>query len=111
MKHNIEKYLEDIRLSIINIETYTISITSFHQIENDYVLFDALCRRFSIIGEALYQADKIKSDIPISNKNKIKGLKHIIVHDYDMVRANTLWLIIKKGLPILKEEILKLLNT
>ena len=109
MKHSVEKYLEDIRLSISSIELYTLEITSFQEIENNYVLFDALCRRFAIIGEALFQADKINNNIPISEKNKIKGLRHIIVHDYDMVRATDLWKIIQKNLPLLKEEVIKLL--
>jgi uncharacterized protein with HEPN domain len=111
MKHNVEKYLEDIRLSIVNIETYTISVKSVREIEDNFILFDALCRRFAIIGEALYQADKIDDTILISEKNKIKGLRHIIVHDYDMVRASDLWKIIQKNLPTLKEEVIKILNS
>ena len=109
MKHSIEKYLEDIRLSINDIELYTLSVSTSLDIENNQLLFDALCRRFAIIGEAPYQADKINNTIPISDKNKIKGLRHIIVHDYDMVRASDLWRIIQKNLPILKEEVIKLL--
>jgi uncharacterized protein with HEPN domain len=58
MKHNVKKYLEDMRLSILSVESYTLQITSFQEIENNHVLFDALCRRFAIIGEALYQANK-----------------------------------------------------
>ena len=110
MKHNIEKYLEDIRISIIDIENYTVSISSSLEIENNQLLFDALCRRFAIIGEALYQADKLNLPLEITDKNKIISLRHIIVHDYDMVRAPDLWKIITKNLPVLRVEIQKLLN-
>ena len=110
MKHSIEKYLEDIRLSINDIEVYTISVSTSLDIESNQLLFDALCRRFAIIGEALYQADKINNTIPISDKDKIKGLRHIIVHDYDMVRPSDLWRIIQKNLPLLKEEVNKILQ-
>ena len=111
MKHSIEKYLEDIRLSINDIELYTLSVSNSLDIENNPMLFDALCRRFSIIGEALYQADKLDNTIAISDKNKIKGLRHIIVHDYDMVRASDLWKIIQKNLPLLKAEVIKILTS
>lgn len=46
MKHNKEKYLLDILLSIQEIEKYKINVTSHNQIEENQMLFDALCRRF-----------------------------------------------------------------
>ena len=110
MKHSVEKYLEDVRLSIEDIESYSANIKEVAQIEKNQMLFDALCRRFSIIGEAIYQADKIDPSLSITDKNKIKGLRHIIVHDYDMVRATDLFMIITKNLPILKVEVIALLK-
>ncbi len=67
-------------------------------------MFDAVCRRFGIIREALYQADKLEKNLLITNKNKIIGLR-IIVHDYDVVRAADIWVIIQNQLPGLKLEI------
>ncbi|MFY8127093.1 MAG: DUF86 domain-containing protein [Chitinophagaceae bacterium] len=105
MKHNKEKYLLDILLSIQEIEKYIINVTSHNQIEENQMLFDALCRRFSIIGEALYQANKIDKNLVISYKEKIMSLRHIIVHDYDMVRSLDLYIIIQKNLNLLKQEV------
>ena len=105
MKHNIAKYLEDIRLSIGDIENYTLGVTDVVPIQSNQMLFDAICRRFAIIGEAVYQADKIDSSISITDKNK-KGLRHIIVHDYDLVRPADLFIIITKNLPVLKLEVI-----
>ncbi|MDQ3681790.1 MAG: DUF86 domain-containing protein [Bacteroidota bacterium] len=110
MKHSLPKYLEDIRLSIGDIESYMKGIESSKELENNQLLFDAVCRRFGIIGEALYQADKIESKLHITDKNKIIGLRHIIVHDYDIVRASDIWLIIKNQLPGLKSEIKAILK-
>ena len=110
MKHNIAKYLEDVRLSIGDIENYTMGVTDVVPIENNQMLFDAICRRFAIIGEAVYQADKIDSSISITDKNKIKGLRHIIVHDYDLVRPADIFIIITKNLPVLKLEVITLLK-
>jgi uncharacterized protein with HEPN domain len=50
MKHSLEKYLEDIRLSISDIEGYVDNISSAKKIEQNQLLLDALCRRFAIIG-------------------------------------------------------------
>lgn len=110
MKHNIAKYIEDVRLSIEDIESYTTNVKEVTQIENNQMLFDALCRRFSIIGEAIFQADKIDPSLAITDKTKIKGLRHIIVHDYDLVRAADLFMIITKNLPVLKFEVIALLK-
>ncbi len=74
------------------------------------MMVDAICRRFTIIGEAVYQADKIDPELNIPDKNKIKGLRHIIVHDYDLVRPADLLKIITKKVPELKEEIKSLLE-
>ena len=110
MKHSVTKYLEDIRLSITDIENYTNGVNSYLQIESNQLLFDALCRRFAIIGEAVFQIVKHEKNIAISEKEKIAGLRHIIVHDYDMVSADMIWMIIIKKLPLLKTEVTDLLN-
>jgi uncharacterized protein with HEPN domain len=87
-----------------------LNVSSPADIETNQMLFDALCRRFAIVGEAIFQADKIDSSIAITDKNKIKGLRHIIVHDYDLVRAADLFMIITKKLSLLKSEVLALLK-
>ena len=62
------KYLEDIRMSIIDIENYSAGANSAIDIEQNKLLFDALCRRFAIIGEAVYQLDKQETNLPITDK-------------------------------------------
>lgn len=32
------------------------------------------------------------------------ALRHILVHDYDLVEDDTVWVICKKHLPVLKKE-------
>lgn len=111
MKHSLPKYFEDVRLSILDIEQYVVNISSANEIEQNQLLFDALCRRFAIIGEAIYQAEKIDSGLRITDKKRIIGLRHIIVHDYDTVSEKDLWQIINRNLPVLKNEIDELLKS
>lgn len=111
MKRSLPKYLEDVRLSITDIENYSAGVESAKELEQNRLLFDALCRRFAIIGEAIYQADKLDATLAITDKNKIKGLRHIIVHDYDLVRPADLFNIIVNNLTLLKAETNTLLES
>lgn len=111
MKRNIKKYLEDIVISIEDIEKYSFGMKYVNEIEDNQMLFDALCRRFAIIGEAVFQLNKLDPSIQITDKQKIIALRHIIVHDYDLVTPTNIFIIIKKNLPLLKLEVQNLFQT
>lgn len=104
MKHCIEKYLSDILLSMELVAQHINSVENLEQyLQNDLVK-DAVTRRLSIIGEALFQADKQYKNLAISNKERIIGLRHILVHDYDVVNDELIWSIVHTHLPRLMEE-------
>lgn len=105
MKHNLLKYMEDIRPSVIDVEKYAENISSLTELEQNQMLFDAICRRLSIIGEALYKAEKAGFNVSITDKKKIIGLRHLIVHDYDLIREENIYNIIIKKLPLLRKEV------
>jgi uncharacterized protein with HEPN domain len=106
----IEAYFEDILFSIERIELHISKVSSFAEFKNDFTVYDAVERRIAIIGEALWQADKMDRDIPVTSKPKIIGLRHIITHDYDMVNPEIIWKILENNLPVLKEEVKKILE-
>lgn len=110
MELEVLKYLHDVLESIERLLTYSSQINKTEQIEQSAMLKDAIERRLSIIGEALYKANKINKDIPITNKNKIISLRHIIVHDYDRVNPAGLFLILKDHLALLHEEVKHILE-
>ena len=70
----------------------------------------AVERGISIRAEALFKANKIQKDMAISNLKNIIGMRHIVIHDYDMIETERLYITIKKYVPILKDEIFKILN-
>ena len=94
--------------AINNLESFRANITldKLEQIEFKW----AVERGISIIGEALNKANKIKKDLEITNLKNIIGMRHIVIHDYDMIEAERLYITIKKYIPILKEEISKYLE-
>ncbi len=104
---DIQKYIYDVMEAIKNLESFTSNITldQLEQIELKW----AVERGISIIGEALYKAHKIDNNLSITNLRNIINMRHIVIHDYDTIEVERLYITIKKHLPILKEEIAKIL--
>ena len=68
----------------------------------------AIVREIEIIGEAIRKLTEIDSSLKISGSKQIIGLRNMIVHAYDSIDPATLWRILIKDIPILKEEIKQL---
>jgi len=111
MSPEIGKLLTDILKSIDTIEAHLQNVLSLSVYRDNIMVKDAVERRLAIIGEALWKADKLDKTLNISSKNKIISLRHIIVHDYDIVEDSAIWIIYKKHLPVLKNEIQTILDT
>jgi uncharacterized protein with HEPN domain len=109
MDLEVKKFLQDILDSISLIENYLQSLSSLADYQNDLKSIDAVERRLAIIGEALWQANKVDSSIDVTEKSKIISLRHILVHNYDLVDDSTIWMICKKHIPLLKDEVSALL--
>jgi len=53
---------------------------------------------------------KIEPDISITDSRKIVDTRNRIIHGYDSVSEDIIWLIVTKYLPILKKEVEALLK-
>jgi len=104
------KYLQDIQDSIARIEYHIKGLKSVTDYSNNYTVIDAVERRLAIIGEALWKASKSDSKIAGTNQKKIIALRHILIHDYDLIDDATIWKIIQNNLKILKEKIKQFLE-
>lgn len=110
MKPEINIWLEDIHRSIEEIFDFLSSESNYLDFEKDLKTRKAVERNIEIIGEALNRILKVDSDIAISDTRKIVDTRNRIIHGYDSVTADILWLIIKKSLPILLKEVDTLLK-
>ena len=90
----------DVMEAINNLETFTAKITldQLEQIELKW----AVERGISIIGEALYKADKLDKKLVITNLRYVINMRHIVIHD--MIEVERLYMTIKKHIPILKKR-------
>lgn len=104
------KYIGDILDSIERINSHLAGTESFSEYESNFMLIDAIERRLAIIGEGLWKLTKLNKDIQVTDQKKIFGLRHILVHDYDLIDDATIWKIIHSNLSKLKEEISKYLE-
>jgi len=110
MQHNKKVWLQDIEQAILEIYDFLPVERNFLLFREDIKTKKAIERNIEIIGEALNRIIKIDPDIPISDSRKIVDTRNRIIHGYDSVSADVLWLIINNYLPILKKEVDEILK-
>lgn len=105
------KLLYDILDGISKIQLHIQNITSSVEFIQNVTVTDAVERRLAIIGEALWKASKIDKSINVTGQKSIISLRHIIIHEYDMIDKGTLWRIIQNDLPTLQLEVEQILKS
>ena len=86
---------------------------------NDYVSFvadellrAAVERKFEILGEALNRAEQSDPEVAdrLPELRRIIGLRNRIIHGYDVVDEEILWDAVEFKIPILKDQISRILR-
>jgi uncharacterized protein with HEPN domain len=108
MKLSSKKYLSDIEYSIILIEEFIVEY-DFLQYQNDLKTKSAVERQLGIIGEAVNNFGKTEN-IELTHSKQIIAFRNRLIHAYNSLEDEIIWVIIKKHLPELKKEISDLLN-
>lgn len=105
------KYLEDIKMSINNINSFFEGKDKkFQDYKNNLMLKHAVERNIGIIGEAVTQLRQIDENIEITSASKISGTRNRIIHNYDAVSDDIMWGIIINHLPLLNTEVKYLID-
>ena len=105
MEQKTKTWLCDIQNAIEEIYTFLPEKRDYYEFAHDVKTKKAVDRNLEIIGEALNRILKIDPDINISESRKIVDTRNRIIHGYDRVTPDILWLIINRSLPVLKQEI------
>ena len=107
----VVKYLNDILDSITQVKSY---FTTFPRRFDVYcetpMMQRAIQMNISIICEATNKLLKIAPEIPITKARKIVDTRNYMIHGYDSVSHDMVWSIVINHLPLLKEEVVRILT-
>jgi len=102
-----KKYLSDILQAIEMIELFTSNIPDYDTYLSDLKTQSAVERQLGITGEAVNKFDKLFPEQNLENTREIIGFRNRLIHTYDAIDQSIIWVIIKKHLVPLKDEVLK----
>lgn len=95
----------DIIEAIEHIEQYTDNVDEV-SFSKDWKLQDAVIYRLAIIGEAAKNIpETIQKQHPDVPWRDIIGFRNVVIHEYSGVSLGTVWQIVKKDLPQLKQKL------
>ena len=103
-------YLDDIQEAIETIFGYVqgIEVDEFKQ---QQMLQDAVVRQIEIIGEATkHLSEGIRKANPQVPWRAIAGTRDRLIHGYFAVDLDEIWLTIQQDLPVLRQEVTRLLS-
>ncbi len=106
------KSLEEMRRAAEFLLHFTTGRT-LDEYHNDEILRSVVERKFEIIGEALNRLQKTDLSLAaaISQHRQIISFRNILIHGYDVVDHHVVWDIVQKDLPILFQEVVKMLES
>lgn len=110
-KKDIKIFLADIERSIHEIFDFLPNERNFFEFQKDLKTRKAVERNIEIIGEAMSRILKIDPLFPINESRKIVDTRNRIIHGYDSVSEDVLWLIIINYLPNLLKQVKELLSS
>lgn len=102
---DILAYLKDIEQSIAEINEFLPEERNFFAFQKDKKTRKAIERNIEIIGEAMDRLLKANPEIDITDSRKIVDTRNRIIHGYDSVSEDVIWLIVNRYLPILENEV------
>lgn len=109
-QYDILACLKDIEQSILEINEFLPVERNFIAFQKDLKTRKAVERNIEIIGEAMDRILKADPDFQITDSRKIVDTRNRIIHGYDSVSDDVIWLIVNRYLPILEEEVKNLLK-
>ena len=110
MERDPSSFLWDARESADTILLFVAGISEEQYLTNE-MLRAAVERHFVTIGEALGRLAKVSPELgsKIPDLARAVAFRNVLVHGYEIVKPQTVWLIIQEDLPALRESVIALL--
>lgn len=110
MQREPKVYLEDIYAAAVKIEKFTNGLSYNEFLENELVA-DAVIKNILVIGEATKNIPKeIRSRNQHIEWRKMAGMRDMMIHGYFSINYRIVWDVVHNKIPVLKEQIQKLLH-
>jgi len=107
MRDDREKLL-DIKEAIENVQKY--ASRGVDVFRKDELIQTWILHHIQILGEAAARlSDEFQEKHPEIPWFKIIGMRNILIHDYFSIDINAVWSVVENDLPVLYEQIVKLL--
>ena len=110
MQHDVDKLIFDIRTAAHDIQQFVTGL-SFDEYHANKLVKAAVERKFEVIGEAMNRLANLSPDVAatIREHEKIISFRNLVIHGYDVVSDPIVWDVIQNKLPLLIEDVDKLL--
>lgn len=106
-----QKYLQDVLTACNEVDSFFEGQPHiFEQFEKDILRQRAVERNVEIMGEAINQMLKHDSTIVLENAKAIISTRNRVIHVYDSVTPEFLWSLVIRHIPLLKDDVKKLLS-
>lgn len=84
---------------------------AFEQIKDDPIIFYGFVKQVEIIGEAVYMLSKeYREQHTEVEWRVIESMRHVLVHGYYAIEPRQLWETVESDIPVLYEQMKKLLQ-
>lgn len=111
MERSVSKILEDILNTILEIDSFFDTRPKRYDVYlSDVCLRRAVERNITIIGEAMNRLLRVAPEVEITSARRIVDTRNYVIHGYDSVTDDIMWGIVMRHLPLLREEVEKLLK-
>jgi uncharacterized protein with HEPN domain len=110
MKRQAKTCLFDVQAAGQRLQRFA-SGKTLDQYLGDELLRAGVERQFEIIGEALTRLTKLFPDVAarITDCRRIVNFRNLLIHGYDQIHDDLVWVIIERDLTVLLDEVQALL--
>src|SRR5688572_25345318 len=111
MQRESRKLLQDMLDAAREIQKFTADL-SWHDFDQDSLVYSAVEGQFTIVGEALTVLMKKERSVAerITDHRKIISFRNVLIHNYSKVSRAVTWRVVEDDLPVLIRELTAMLQ-